>query len=245
MFNLSKYEYYEDINLGVLKHRPDGKKILDVGCGNGLMGSLYKQKNNKYFGIDIAYDMKNVAGKRLDKFYNSDVTDYKKITKLLGKEKFDMIIFADVLEHLADPVAVVNFYKNFLKKEGEICISVPNIAVFYTRIGLLLGKFNYGPCGILDKTHLRFFTKNNLLRLGKDTDLELVSLDVTPGIARFIQYVLRDIVKSSNKQNRRGWIDTPIYKFYTKFVYYPEYLFCKLWPGLLAYQYVGIFKRKS
>lgn len=245
MFNLDIYEYYEDINFGLLKYRPaDGKKVLDVGCGNGLMGELYRKTGNSYYGIDQARDMEEKANKRLNGFYCADVTDFIKIKKLLKKEKFDIIIFADILEHLVDPVSVVNFYKGYLAKNGLIYISVPNIAVWYVRMWILLGKFDYGPCGVLDRTHLRFFTKNNLLKLGKVCGLINVNLDITPGVARFFQYSLRNMVKkNSGSINRRGWIDSPIYKFYVKYIYNLEYIFCKIAPGLLAYQHIGIFKQ--
>ncbi|MBI3980641.1 class I SAM-dependent methyltransferase [Candidatus Microgenomates bacterium] len=246
MFNLQDYEYFEDINLGLLKYMPHGGKlILDVGCGNGLMGQINRKNHNVVYGIEYAPVMKNIALKRLNKFFSEDVTDFKRCKQLLKKYRFDVIVFADVLEHLYDPVGIVNFYKKFLKKDGRIIISVPNIAVWYARIWLLLGRFNYMTCGTLDKTHIRFFTKKNLLLLAQYSGLEKEKLDITPGIARFPLLYFRDFFKGKGKGiNRRGIIDTPYYNFYVKFIYPLEYWFCRLRPEIFAFQYIGVFKKK-
>ena len=77
------------------------------------------------------------------------------------KSQFDYIIFADVLEHLQDPTTVLKDCQGLLNHHGEIIISIPNVAHFSNRLGLLFGIWNYGARGILDKTHLRFYTKSS------------------------------------------------------------------------------------
>lgn len=245
MFNLGQYEYFEDVNFGLTKYIPVGKKILDVGCGQGVLGEIFRKNNNEYFGVEWADDVEGTLEKRLTKYYKADVTDFKRVEMLLGKNKFDIIIFADVLEHLYDPVEIVNFYKKYLKENGRIYISVPNVAVFNARIGLLFGKFNYTPVGTLDKTHIRFFTKNNLLKLIRVTDLELEKLDITPGIARFFQLYTREWFKpkKTGKFSRNAVMESFWYKFYVKFLYKAEYYICRLWPTLLAFQFIAIVKK--
>jgi len=242
MFNLNKYEYYEDINLGLLKYCPENKFILDVGCGSGLLGKMYREKNNIVYGIDSARDIQLISEKRLDKFYLENILDYSKINKLLKNKKFDIIIFADVLEHLYDPLTTLNFYKQLLKPKGLFYISVPNIAVWYVRIALLLGKFNYQETGTLDKTHIRFFTYGNLKILAKEAKLKIVKKDITPGIFRFFIPLLKKYL-FKKKKSKSTIIDSSLYKTYIRFIYPIEYFFSKIVSGLLSFQYIVILKK--
>ena len=93
---------------------------------------------------------------------------------------FDVIIMADIIEHLKDPLKTIIYFKKFLKKNGLLIISVPNIANIYSRTKLLLGFFDYGERGILDKTHLKFFTLRSFRMLIKNSGLNAEKEDVTP-----------------------------------------------------------------
>lgn len=242
MFNLDRYEYFEDVNLGLLKYIPSNKTILDVGCGSGLLGKLYRKNKNVVIGIDNSLAIESRAKQRLNRFYDADITSYKQISTLLRNLKFDVIIFADILEHVYDPIGLINFYKKFLKKEGLIYISVPNIAVWYVRIGLFFGKFSYSDTGTLDRAHIRFFTKKNLLMLQKYCNLQIVNLDITPSIARFfLPYIKKIMVKKTQK---KSLLQSPEYKIYAKYFYNIEYYLCKVLPGLFAFQYVSVFKKQ-
>lgn len=242
MFNLNKYEYYEDVNLGLLKYCPQNKFVLDVGCGLGLLGKLYKEKNNIVYGIDSAQDIKSTSEKKLDKFYLENILDYKRIERILKGKKFDLIIFADVLEHLYDPLATLNFYKQLLKSNGLVYVSVPNTAVWYIRFALLFGKFNYQKTGTLDKTHIRFFTFSNLKILTKEAKLKIIKKDITPGIFRFFIPLLKKYI-FKKKKSKSIIIDSSLYKVYVKFIYPLEYFFCKIIPGLFSFQYIVVLKK--
>lgn len=246
MFNLTTYQYFEDPNLGLLKYMPFQKSVLDVGCGSGLLGQLYGEKGNIVYGIDSAREVEAICKKRLTKFFLADITDFRRIRQLVKNKRFDIIIFADVLEHLVDPVATALFYKQFLKSNGLMYISLPNIAVWYARWSLLLGNFNYTETGVLDKTHLRFFTKKNILRLLECTGLELVTMDFTPGISIVLDPIIRKMYVNKNKGfNRRAVLDSKLYTFYAKYIYPLEYWCCKIDPNLLAFKYITIAKMKS
>ena len=81
-------------------------------------------------------------------------------------KKFDLIIFADILEHTIHPEKILEYYStNLLKQKGKIIISVPNIANWNIRLKLLFGKFDYTKTGILDETHLKFFTYNSIKKI--------------------------------------------------------------------------------
>lgn len=245
MFNLKKYAYFEDLNLGLTKYTSKNKTILDVACGQGLLGEAYKKNGNTVYGIDIAKDVLKINKKRLDFYFSEDITAFDKVEKILDKRKFDVIVFADILEHVYDPVSVLNFYQKYLKPNCLIYISVPNLVVWYTRFHILTGNYDYWEVGTQDKTHIRFFTERNLRKLLEVTNLEIVNFDITPGIARYFSVLVRNLFKKEDKQHdRKAVMNSRVYKFYVKYVYYIEYLFCKLWPGMLAFQYIAIVKRK-
>jgi 2-polyprenyl-3-methyl-5-hydroxy-6-metoxy-1,4-benzoquinol methylase len=247
MFNLKSYAYFEEINHGLMKYAPKNKKLLDVGCGSGLLGKELKRNKNKVYGMDSAKEVQAICDERLEKFYLEDITDYKKVKQVLKNEEFDGIIFGDVLEHLTDPVEALQFYRQFLNKKGMVYISLPNIAVWYVRLGLLFGKFDYTETGVLDKTHYRFFTKKTILRLLKECDLQPVSIDIVPGIfvgfAPLVRaYFLKD--KDPKTIEKTVIIDSPMYKFYMNYVYPVEYFISRLIPGLFAFKYIIRAKRK-
>lgn len=134
------------------------KSVLDVGCNTGFLAKTLVKKNIVTDGIDI-----NKAALKIAIKYCRDVFVRDLFTGKLGipKKKYDYIIFADVLEHLPRPDLVLIDAKKYLAKNGEIIISLPNIARFEIRLSLLLGKFNYTDDYILSEDHLRFFTKKS------------------------------------------------------------------------------------
>jgi len=97
-----------------------------------------------------------------------------------GLRRYDAVIFGDVLEHMRNPQAVLQKLSALLKPGGKILISLPNVANIWVRINLLLGRFNYSRVGILDETHLRFFTLKTAKQLAVDSGLDVVSTGVTP-----------------------------------------------------------------
>jgi SAM-dependent methyltransferase len=94
--------------------------------------------------------------------------------------RYDAIIFGDVLEHLRNPRAVLEKLSGLLKPGGQILISVPNVANIWVRLNLLFGRFDYSRVGILDETHLRFFTLKTAKQLAVDSGLDVISTAVTP-----------------------------------------------------------------
>lgn len=132
-----------------------GKTVLDIGCNNGYLGKFINH-GNIFYGLDNSKESVSKAKTKYQKAINYDLNSVK---KLPWNIKFDIIIFADVLEHLIDPEKTLKFFINhYLKRGGEIIISLPNIANWEIRLNLILGRFEYRDCGILDKTHLHFYT---------------------------------------------------------------------------------------
>lgn len=93
---------------------------------------------------------------------------------------YSAVVLGDILEHLSDPQAVLQKLVNIQSSGCLFLISVPNIANIWIRFNLLLGRFDYTDRGILDRTHLRFFTRKTLVTMVKQTGLEITSIQVTP-----------------------------------------------------------------
>lgn len=152
----------------IAKYIKEGSKVLDVGCGSGYIGKLLKNKKCEIFGIDIDAKSLEVAAKTkvYKKIKEYSICDLKENCKIFEKNiEFDYIIFADVLEHLINPGEVLNTCSKMLSKDGEILVSIPNIAHFDVLKGITNGIFNYNKIGILDNTHIRFFTYNSFIDL--------------------------------------------------------------------------------
>ena len=99
----------------------------------------------------------------------------------LENEKYDYIIFADVLEHLKNPVRILSLEKEFLKLNGSICFSIPNLAHNSVIIDLFNNKFNYTEIGLLDKTHISFFTYESIKKMVEKNDLTITEERVVYG----------------------------------------------------------------
>ena len=159
--------YDSCINEYVYDEVPEGLHCLDVGCWTGNLGKkLIKSKKCSVEGIDfmpavLAKARQNGYGKTFCMNLNSNPNEISKI-----KNKYDCIICADVLEHLINPELVLSLLKKKLAKQGVLIISVPNIAFLKQRMEILGGKFDYNPNGgIMDETHIRFFTAKSLQAL--------------------------------------------------------------------------------
>jgi len=153
--------------------------ILEVGCGQGnTLIELKKQGKAKFIaGIDIV-DLNQST--KLDKFILADIESEENID--LPENYFDIIICADVLEHLKDPWNVLKKIKKFLKQNGMLIASIPNIREIETLFNIFVkGDFKYVEEGILDKTHLRFFCKKNIIELFEKTGykVEKITFDLS------------------------------------------------------------------
>jgi 2-polyprenyl-3-methyl-5-hydroxy-6-metoxy-1,4-benzoquinol methylase len=134
---------------------PPTKRLLDVGCNEGAFGALMAKRGTEVHGIEPNLAAAEIAATRL-----TSVTVGLFPDDLPDGEPFDCIVFNDVLEHMADPAAALAAAKDHLTDGGTLVASVPNVRHVSVLAPLLLhGRWDYRDWGILDRTHLRFFTK--------------------------------------------------------------------------------------
>ncbi len=151
-----------DSHVSIINLVQERSTVLDIGCATGLIANiLVNEKQCTVDGIEYDVEAFNICKKsRLFRnIFNFSITDKKnKNFEILKKNKYDYIILADILEHLINPWdALISIY-DLLNENGQIIISLPNIAHIDIIKGLINGNFNYNNLGLLDTTHLRFFT---------------------------------------------------------------------------------------
>lgn len=170
-------DYYENDRPEMLAYLPaDAKVVLDVGCSNGQFGAAVKQKNQaEVWGIEPFESFGSLAVDKLDKVFIASVEG---TLAELPDNYFDVVYFNDVLEHLLDPYSVLEQMKKKLKPNGIVISSIPNIRYFRTFFKLLFkGEWDYEDEGILDRTHVRFFTKKSILKMYQNAGYEVISHD--------------------------------------------------------------------
>jgi 2-polyprenyl-3-methyl-5-hydroxy-6-metoxy-1,4-benzoquinol methylase len=134
------------------------KRVLDVGCGAGDNARLIKNNNPDItiHGITLSEKEKNRCLDLMEQCLIANIENG--IPEEIIQNRYDTIIFSHVLEHVKDPAKVVESFFSLLNPNGEILIAVPNILVWKQRIKFMLGRFEYTQTGIMDFTHLKFFT---------------------------------------------------------------------------------------
>jgi 2-polyprenyl-3-methyl-5-hydroxy-6-metoxy-1,4-benzoquinol methylase len=132
--------------------------VLDVGCGAGDNAALMKAKSpaRKVYGVTWSQAEVGLAMRSLEQCWVADIE--QELLEEMAQCSFDAIIFSHVLEHLRDPASVLARFTALLRQGGVVLIAVPNVLVWRQRLQFLLGRFEYEKAGIMDDTHLRFFT---------------------------------------------------------------------------------------
>ncbi|QAV25727.1 hypothetical protein BTDUT50_02910 [Neobacillus thermocopriae] len=161
----------------ILRKIKNNSKVLEFGPATGYMTKYMKENLNcTVYGVEIDERAAAEAIKYSEDVVVCDIDTLEWKNKLNSK-RFDYIIFADVLEHLKNPWKVLRESKDLLDENGIILISIPNISHNAVIMELLSGEFRYRKLGLLDDTHLRFFTRNTLLELVNDSGLTVTNLE--------------------------------------------------------------------
>jgi 2-polyprenyl-3-methyl-5-hydroxy-6-metoxy-1,4-benzoquinol methylase len=153
-----------------------GRPLLDVGAADGLLSRHLTARGWRVTGIEGDPVLARAGAAHCEQMVVADLN--RGIPGLTGP--FDAIVYGDVLEHLAEPLAVLDALNRGLAPGGQVLMSVPNVAHLWVRLSLLAGRFDYTDRGLLDRTHLRFFTERSLLALLDAAGLRVIRRTVTP-----------------------------------------------------------------
>ena len=140
---------------------PANSRVLELGCSTGFMSRVFALRDCKVTGIELDKDAARMAEQFCERVIVGDL-DLLDLDEILGEETFDVVVAADVLEHLKTADSVLRTLRPHLRPEGSFVASLPNIAHGSVRLALLAGDFVYTDSGLLDRTHLRFFTRRTI-----------------------------------------------------------------------------------
>ncbi len=150
--------------------------MLDLGFGAGLLARRVRPACRYLAGVELDPE----AAKEGAPFFDDPVTgDLLEGVSGPWKEPFDVVVAGDVLEHLPRPEVLLGSLRSLLKPDGVLLLSLPNVANVTVRLGLLFGRFQYAPRGILDRTHLRFFSRATGRALLEESGFRVLSIDTT------------------------------------------------------------------
>lgn len=152
---------------------PENSKVLELGCATGFMGRYFRRRRHcQVIGVDINPAVKpDIVGN-----LNLAAT----WTKIKKFQPFDLVFASAIIEHLPNPEATLQLIKAVLKPEGMLIITAPNVAHWRLRLKLLCGHWDYEDYGLLDRTHLRFFTYFSFQKLIRSAGFKVIAVKIDP-----------------------------------------------------------------
>jgi 2-polyprenyl-3-methyl-5-hydroxy-6-metoxy-1,4-benzoquinol methylase len=192
-----------------------GSRVLDLGCSQGLLAKPLREKDVRVTGVD---------GRSPDPRLARELEDYLQWDLQLALElpvgrDFDYVVCADVIEHLKNRRELLQSARRYLKPDGRLIISTPNIALWFYRLSLLVGRFEYGPRGVLDHDHAHLYTRDSFRREVEGAGFRVLRERVTA--------LPFEVVFESTGRSR---LVREISRLYHRLA--------RLWPELFAYQIV-------
>jgi 2-polyprenyl-3-methyl-5-hydroxy-6-metoxy-1,4-benzoquinol methylase len=191
-----------------------GSKVLDLGCSSGLLARPLLEKKVRVTGVDAAPG--DLLAEELAEYYQRDL---ELPLELPFGRVFAYVICSDVIEHLQNRAQLLRGVRRYLKPDGRLIISTPNIALWFYRLSLLVGRFEYGPRGVLDETHAHLYTGSTFRREVENAGFHVLRERVTA--------LPFEVVFESTGRSRL------ICGLATAY-----HVLARLWPSMFAYQYV-------
>ena len=189
-------------------------RVLDLGCSQGLLARPLLAQNVQVVGVDIGPG--EDLAQELSEYHQHDL---ERPLEIPFEREFDYVVCADVIEHIVNRTQLLRGARRYLKPDGRLIISTPNIALWFYRLSLFVGRFEYGPRGVLDETHVHLFTGATFRREVEKAGFEIVHQRVTA--------LPFEVVFESTGRSRLVRTIASSY-----------HLLARLWPSMFAYQYV-------
>jgi SAM-dependent methyltransferase len=179
-----------------------GSRVLEFGCATGYMSQVLRDRlDASVVGVELQAEAAEEAGLHCDRVIVGDIEELD-LEAELGGERFDAILFAEVLEHLRDPGGVLRRVRPFVAEGGAVVASIPNVAHASVRLALIAGSFRYREQGLLDESHLRFFTRDGVQDL-----FEGSGYLITEWLRRRLDVEETEIpVPASLPEDARAWV---------------------------------------
>lgn len=188
--------------LELMDFNKENLTILDIGCacGGNLMRIREKNVQADLYGVELNEN----SAKFANLFGSVENHNIEEPLEFPWRVKFDYIIMADLVEHLYDPLKTIKNLKPFLKDGGSILISIPNVMHITVIADLLNGHWEYQDAGIMDKTHIRFFTKNSILDMIKKAGLDLKHINYTTvGMEKILMELQEQLEEIHGNKNEK------------------------------------------
>ena len=152
------------------------KRILEFGCAAGHMTRAFTSQGNRVVAIDIDPQAAAIAARTAERVIVGDLESMD-LGTAIGDETFDVVTFGDVLEHLRNPQAVLAQARRFLRPDGFAVISLPNVAHADIRLALIEGRWDYQSFGLMDSSHIRFFTRDTSRKMLREAGFHVAAMD--------------------------------------------------------------------
>jgi 2-polyprenyl-3-methyl-5-hydroxy-6-metoxy-1,4-benzoquinol methylase len=191
-----------------------GALVLDLGCSQGVLAAPLAEKGVRVVGVDVR--LPSEVSLALERYYQHDL---ERPLEIPEDRVFDYVVCSDVIEHVVHRAELLASVRRYLKPDGRLLISTPNIAIWFYRLSLLAGRFEYGPRGVLDETHVHLFTRATFRR-----EIEAAAFRIVRERVTALPF---EVVFESTG---RSVLVAGLATFY--------HSLARLWPTLFAYQFL-------